>query len=102
LRIFLMGVITSGAISLFFFVQSGLHLQREANLLRGESEKLRRVQELTIYAQTNPKGLIEPTWDEMGKNIIGLTVGTVGSTAGMSSARAELTLTPSLGTPTHG
>jgi hypothetical protein len=80
------------AVSAYFFVQSGWQIKGEAELLREESEKLRKLQELMIYAQTNPNANIQPTRDEAG-NITGLTVSGSGS-AGMSSARATLTLTP--------
>jgi hypothetical protein len=95
---FLLGVVLTMAVSAFFFVQSGEQLKREAKLLREESEKLRRLQELTIYAQTNPKADIQPTRDEAG-NITGLTVSASGSSAGMASARATLTLTPAPDVP---
>jgi hypothetical protein len=79
-------------------MQSGEQLKQEAKLLREESEKLRRLQELTIYAQTNPHADIQPTRDEAG-NITGLTVSASGSSVGMAFARATLTLTPSPDTP---
>jgi hypothetical protein len=90
---FLLGVVATTAVSAYFFVQSGWQLKREAKLLREESEKLRRLQELTIYAQTNPNAHIQPTRDEAG-NITGLTVCASGSSRVMASARATLTLTP--------
>jgi hypothetical protein len=95
---FLLGVVITIAVSAFFFAQSGQQLKREAKSLREESEKLRRLQELTIYALTNPNADIQPTRDEAG-NITGLTVSASGSSAGMASARATLTLTPTPGTP---
>jgi len=90
---FLLGVVATTAVSAYFFVQSGWQLKREAKLLREESEKLRRLQELTIYAQTNPNAHIQPTRDEAG-NITGLTASASGSSRVMASARATLTLTP--------
>jgi hypothetical protein len=90
---FLLGMVASIAVGAYFFAQSGEQLKREAKLLREESEKLRRLQELTIYAQTNPNAHIQPTRDQAG-NITGLTVSASGSSAGMASARATLTLTP--------
>jgi uncharacterized membrane protein YgaE (UPF0421/DUF939 family) len=96
---FLLGVIVTLVVSVFFFMQSGEQLKREAKLLREESEKLRRLQELTIYAQTNPGADIQPTRDETG-NIIGLTLRSSGSSMGMASAKAMLTLMPSPDAPT--
>ena len=93
---FLLGVVATIAVSAYFFMQSGWQLKQEAKLLREESENLRRLQELTIYAQTNPNADIQPTRDEAG-NITGLTVSASGSSAGMASARATLTLTPTPG-----
>ncbi len=90
---FMLGFIASTAVSLFFWMQSGWQLKREAELLREQSEKLRRLQELMIFAQTNPNADIQPTRDEAG-NITGLSVGLSGSSMAMVSARGTLTLTP--------
>jgi hypothetical protein len=95
---FLLGIFASTAVGGYFFMQSGWQLKREAELLREQSEKLRKLQELMIYAQTNPNADIQPTRDEAG-NIIGLTVSASGSTAGMVSMRGTLTLTPTADAP---
>jgi hypothetical protein len=95
---FLLGIVASIAVGGYFFMQSGWQLKREAELLREQSEKLRKLQELMIYAQTNPNADIQPTRDEAG-NITGLTVSASGSSAGMASMRGTLTLTPTPGTP---
>ncbi len=90
---FLLGVVTTITISVFFYLRSGEQLNREAKLLREEAEKLRKLQELTIYALTNPTSNIQPTRDAEGK-IIGLTVTAVGSSMAMVTATGKLTLTP--------
>ncbi len=90
---FLLGVVTTITISVFFYLRSGEQLNREAKLLREEAEKLRKLQELTIYALTNPTSNIQPTRDAEGK-IIGLTVTAVGSSMAMVTATGTLTLTP--------
>ena len=90
---FVLGVVVTVLVSGYFFARSGEQLKREAIALRVETEKVRRLQELTIYALTNPDANIQPTKDEAG-NIVGLTVSAAARSTAVSSAKATLTLTP--------
>jgi hypothetical protein len=90
---FLLGVVVTIVVSVFFYLRSGEQLNREAKLLREEAEKLRKLQELTIYALTNPTSNIQPTRDGEGK-IVGLTVSAAGSSMAMATGMGTLTLTP--------
>jgi hypothetical protein len=90
---FLLGAVITVVVSVFFYLRAGEQLTCEAKLLREETEKLRRLQELTIYALTNPTSNIQPTRDGDGK-IVGLTVSAAGSSMAAATGRGTLTLTP--------
>src|SRR6266481_7389051 len=90
---FILGALIGLLGSYFFYYQAGQDLRREAEKLRLESEKLRKLQELTLYVVTNPQAKTEPTRDEAG-NIVGISVSAAELAAGRSSARGELTVTP--------
>jgi uncharacterized membrane protein YgaE (UPF0421/DUF939 family) len=85
---FVLGVLSSLAVNHIFFRISGDQLKREAENLRHETEKLRLLQELTIFAMTNPKADIEPKRDEAG-NIVGLKVNLAARSMAVASAKAS-------------
>lgn len=98
---FILGALITVLVSIFFYIQSGRELKREAEALRLDAKKLRELQELTIYALTNPGAKMEPRRDEAGK-IVGLIVSATGHAGARVSARGVLTLTPNPDDPTAG
>lgn len=97
---FLFGSVITLLVSVFFFVRSGEQLKREAEMLRKELQELRTLQELTIYALTNPNADLQPKRDRAG-NVIGLIVSATGSMRAMVTAKAVLTLTPTPEAPNN-
>lgn len=66
-------------------------MKREAEKLREDAIQLRFLQELTIYALTNPNANIQPKRDEAG-NVVGVIATAVGRSAGRSNERGIMTL----------
>jgi hypothetical protein len=85
-----LGILAGLGGSLFFYQQSGQELRREAERLRSQTEELRKLHELTLFALTNPQSKIDLKRDDIG-NVVGLVVQLsaatnihLGTTAGLS------------------
>jgi len=89
----LVGALITWGVSWRYYKLAGDQLDNEAQSLRHKTDELRKLQELTIYALTNPGANIQPTRDPQG-NITGLTVTAAGRTAAKVSMMGELTLKP--------
>jgi hypothetical protein len=87
----ILGAFITLLIGIFFYVRYGQELKHETEKLREEAQQLRFLQELTIYALTNPNANIQPKKDEAG-NVVGVIATAVAHGAGRSNVRRIRTL----------
>jgi hypothetical protein len=88
---FIIGAFITLLVGIFFYVRSSQELKHEAEKLREEAQQLRFLQELTIYALTNPNANIQPKRDEAG-NVVGVIATAAGVSAGKTNMRGVMTL----------